>query len=214
MRYLFILFILIPGIAFSAACDPSDYTCTEIEVLLDTVNTMDQTVLTSSSPTFVTVTTTTGATANGGLLVDSLPDTNQTCQCIGCSTETAGATIDFGDILTLDVATGKYILADANDDALLYGRAIACNPAQVEDTDPIEVMSIGWIRDDSWVFTDDINKHIVLDDTAGDFVLFASAPADVGDLVQILGHVTAETALGLNIDVWFFNPEYNGKVLE
>jgi len=208
--------LLFPAIVFAAACSPSDYTCAEAEVLLDTVNTMDQTVLTTDDVTFQSVTVT-GAAGNGGFEIDPYPDTTQTCEGI-IITVTAGATIAFGDALSLQGSSGKYILADAD----AAGTQLACQAVACEagsDTDTIEVMLQGFIRDDS-AYDFDISasgiRYLILDDTAGDFRMqdgdsVANAggaiPAATGDFIQPVGYA-------VHNDVWYFKPQLVPTVLQ
>jgi len=194
--------LLFPAFVFAAACTPSDYTCAEVEVLLDTVNTMDQTLLTTSSPTFDDITLTCADGENCGTELDSMPDYDQ--QCVGdLITVTAGQdTITFGMVLTIENATGKWIAANANSTGVLPARGIACQTADTDDA--IEVMLRGFIRDESWDFTGDINKNMLLDDEAGAMVLAdGTIPADTGDIIQIIGYVTMTSTQ----ETFYFNPQ-------
>ena len=156
----------------------------------------------------MSVTVTGGATANGGFEIDSQPDTNQTCQGVLATVTSGQDSITFGMALSLD-SDGTYIAANGNSTGVLPARAIACQAA--DDTDAVEVLLQGFIRDDSWDFTGDINKDIVLDETAGAWVLAdGSIPADTGDIIQIIGHVTLTGAT----EIFYFNPQPVYSVLE
>jgi len=162
----------------------------------------NQRASTTDSPSFVAVTVTGTASANGGFEIDNQPNSNQTCQGILTTVVAGQDSITFGMALTVDNSTGKYIAANANSAGVLPCRAIACQTADTDD--PIEVMTLGWIRDDSWDFTDDINKDIVLDETAGAWVLAdGSIPADTGDIIQKIGYVTLTGAT----EIFYFNPQ-------
>jgi len=184
------------------------------------------TVSIPDSPVFVTPTlgvatatsiTVTGAAGNGGFEIDPYPDTDQTCEGI-IITVTAGATIAFGDALSLQGSSGKYILADAD----AAGTQLACQAVACEagnDTDTIEVMLQGFIRDDS-AYDFDISasgiRYLILDDTAGDFRMqdgdsVANAggaiPAATGDFIQPVGYA-------VHNDVWYFKPQLVPTVLQ
>ena len=174
--------------------------------------TQDQSLNTDDDAEFNTVTITAGDSASGGFEIDNMPDTDLTCQGI-LTTGTAGAeNMAFGEIVTVANATGKWILANANSTGVLEARGINCQPGIDTDTDdPILVMLTGYIRDDTWDFTDDINKDMLLDETAGDMVLADGAiPADTGDIIQIIGYVTMTST----IEAFYFNPQPVFSVLE
>ena len=112
-------------------------------------------------------------------------------------------------VMALDTADGTWIAANANSAGVLPARAIAC--ATADDTDPLTVMLQGYIRDDSWVFTGDIGKNLLLEETAGAFVLAdGTIPADTGDIIQIIGYVTLTGAT----EIFYFDPQPVYSVLD
>jgi len=162
----------------------------------------DQGVSSDDSPTFDDITLTCADGENCGTELDSMPDYDQ--QCVGdLITVIAGQdTITFGMVLTIENATGKWIAANANSTGVLPARGIACQTADTDDA--IEVMLRGFIRDESWDFTGDINKNMLLDDEAGAMVLAdGTIPADTGDIIQIIGYVTMTSAQ----ETFYFNPQ-------
>ena len=207
--------LLFPAIVFAAACAPSDYTCAEVEVLLDTVNTMDQTLLTTDDVTFNSVTLTQGASANGGFEVDGRPDTDATCQTVDSSTHTSGADgIAFGDLVGLN-SSGLYVKAFAEDGSVVEARGIACNAADTSDA--IEVMRQGYIRKDAWEGTFNLDGNItdklyLSDSTAGQFALSVNQPNDTDDLVQYIGNV--EPSLNSSYQVIYVNIQPRTIVLD
>jgi len=167
----------------------------------------DQDLSTTDSPTFDDITLTCADGENCGTELDSMPDYDE--QCVGdLITVTAGQdNIIHGMVLTIQNSTGKWIAANANSTGVLPARGIACIPPLDIDADTDEsftVMLRGFIRDESWDFTGDINKDMLLDDEAGAMVLAdGTIPADTGDIIQIIGYVTMTSTQ----ETFYFNPQ-------
>ena len=175
----------------------------------------DQGLSTDDEPSFVSITTTAGATGNGGFIVDGRPDTDATCQTVDSSTHTSGANgIAFGDLVGLN-SSGEYVKAYAEAGSVVEARGIACNAAN--DEDAIEVMRQGYIRLDSWEATFNLDgnmtdKLYLSDSTAGQFALSTNQPNDTGDVVQYIGNV--EPSLNSGYQVIYVNIQPRTIVLD
>jgi len=175
----------------------------------------DQGLSTDDEPSFVSITTTAGATGNGGFIVDGRPDTDATCQTVDSSTHTSGANgIAFGDLVGLN-SSGLYVKAYAEAGSVVEARGIACNAA--DDEDAIEVMRQGYIRLDSWEATFNLDgnmtdKLYLSDSTAGQFALSTNQPNDTGDVVQYIGNV--EPSLNSGYQVIYVNIQPRTIVLD
>ena len=167
------------------------------------VGAQDQATYTTSSPTFVSVTVS-GAAGNGGFEIDPFPDTDETCEGI-ISTMTAGVdSIVVGACLTIDSANGEYIFANASSEDTRCV-AIACEDA--DDQDTFEIMTYGYIREDSmYDFT--ANDLIFLEETDGVVIdEDDTMPDTTGDIIQIVG-------VAVSADVFLFNPQLYYNLLE
>ena len=113
---------------------------------------------------------------------------------------TAGATVDFGDLLYHDVTAGEWLLAKADAAATSKGKlGINVTVAQAGDGDPITVLLWGKVRsDDDYAFTVDAPVFISAA-TAGDMT--STAPTGTTNfVVRIVGY-------GNTADELFFCPD-------
>ena len=127
--------------------------------------------------------------SNGGMYNDGLPDTDDTCEG-DMDTVTAGATITFGQAVAIAVS-GKWVLADADAESTQM-RAIACSNAS--DTEQMDIMYSGSIRNDGWTWT--INNNMFLSTTAG--TVGTTEPSGSGDIVQYAGFALSSDVLRID----------------
>jgi len=158
-----------------------------------------------SKPIFIPVTQTDGyifnwrgsvnaGGVNTGMIIDATPNTDKTGNGI-TTTMTAGASGSIGDVLYQN-ADGKLHLADADSASTMPGLFLATTDST--DGYPIDVMTQGYYRDDSWGWTVGGLMYVTPSGTMGN-TIGQTAPVGVGDQVQVVGVATAS-------DIIYFNP--------
>lgn len=112
-------------------------------------------------------------------------------------TGTAGATLAFGDLIYLAVASSKWLLTDADAIATSGNVMIGMATAASTDTNPIVVLLIGQIRADAKFPALTVGAAVYVGETAG--AVQVAIPTGADNIIRVVG-------FALTADEIYFNP--------
>lgn len=120
-----------------------------------------------------------------------------------CITGTAGATLAFGDLIYLAVATSKWVLTDA--DATATGGAVLVGMCVLaaNDTQATKILLQGQIRADAKFPALTIGAVVYLGETAG--AIQVAIPTGADNVIRVMG-------FALTADEIYFNPSQDHQI--
>lgn len=141
---------------------------------------------------------------------DSAPVSDHSYSCDSfINGRAAGEDIDFGEVVYMDGTSAEWMLADATTGTSEWpamGFAVACpgggaiTSEPCQDGEELTVCRAGWIRDDTWAWSDEGVTLYVDEVTSGGMT--ETAPSDNGDLVQVIAISLDDDHIAFPVPAW------------